>query len=200
MQIPIHLQDTGVEKFIQNELEYANTMYLELKSLNSNFTSITATRHCSSRFIAIWLSNLFRIFYSESQPLESLVANIDSVLFALRHIGTDESFIRLFKAFLNVDIEVTTPQAGVINIKLLNRIKTNFISFISPSTVKGHKPKRIRLHQTKKGFKTAYKFLTFNFLPKGYSHSIYAFIKNLIPIGRVLKITNNENIEIITFN
>ncbi|AHH05750.1 DUF735 family protein (plasmid) [Borrelia miyamotoi] len=36
----------------------------------------------------------------------------------MRHIGTDESFTRLFKAFLNVNIEINTPAAGVINIKL----------------------------------------------------------------------------------
>ncbi|AEL19319.1 hypothetical protein BbiDN127_NXAF0029 (plasmid) [Borreliella bissettiae DN127] len=29
---------------------------------------------------------------------------------------------------------------------------------------------------------------------KGYDHSIYAFIKRIIPIGRVLKINNKDGI------
>ncbi|WP_146124664.1 DUF735 family protein, partial [Borreliella burgdorferi] len=35
---------------------------------------------------------------------------------------------------------------------------------------------------------------------KGYDHSIYAFIKRIIPIGRVLKINNTDGNNIITFN
>ncbi|WP_215538064.1 DUF735 family protein [Borreliella bavariensis] len=35
---------------------------------------------------------------------------------------------------------------------------------------------------------------------KGYDHSIYAFIKGIIPIGRVLKINNKNGANIITFN
>ncbi|ETZ17714.1 hypothetical protein BDCR2A_01354 [Borrelia duttonii CR2A] len=198
--IPNFLKNTEIAKLIQTETNYANVLLSELKSLNSNFTSINATKHCSSRFIAVWLSQLFRIFYAESQPLASLTSNIDSVLFALRHIGTDESFIRLFKAFLHVDIEITTPQAGVIKIKLLGTVKTNFTAFITPSTPKGNRLKRILIRETKEGLQTKHRFLTFNFLPKGYSQSIYSFIKNLIPIGRTLKLYDKDNTEIITFN
>ncbi|WP_268744145.1 DUF735 family protein [Borrelia persica] len=37
-------------------------------------------------------------------------------------------------------------------------------------------------------------------LPKEYEHSIYAFIRKLIPIGRILKIQNHEGIYIKEFN
>ncbi|QBK64081.1 DUF735 family protein, partial (plasmid) [Borrelia miyamotoi] len=36
--------------------------------------------------------------------------------------------------------------------------------------------------------------------PKGYAHSIYTFIKSLIPVGRTLKLQDQDNNEIITFN
>ncbi|MCD2421118.1 DUF735 family protein, partial [Borreliella burgdorferi] len=71
-------------------------------------------------------------FYAKTQTLQSITSNINSVIFALRHIGTDESFRLIFKTFLNVDIEVTTPEAGVIDISLKGVIKTNFTTFISP--------------------------------------------------------------------
>ncbi|WP_210362595.1 DUF735 family protein, partial [Borreliella garinii] len=82
----------------------------------------------------IWLSQVLSIFYAQNQTLQRITTNINSVIFALRHIGTDESFRLIFKAFLNVDVTVTTPEAGVINISLKGTIKTNFITFISPST------------------------------------------------------------------
>lgn len=71
------------------------------------------------------------------------------MIFALRHIGTDESFRLIFKAFLNVDISVTTPEAGVINISLKGTIKTNFTTFISPST-KGKRSKKILIREKKR--------------------------------------------------
>ncbi|UPA18499.1 DUF735 family protein (plasmid) [Borrelia puertoricensis] len=200
MSIPGFLHKTQIEKFIRSELDYANKILAEIKSLNSNFSGIIASNYLSSHFIAVWLSNVFKTFHYKSRPLKELASNIDSVIFALRHIGTDESFIRLFKAFLNVDIEITTPEAGVISIKLLGSIKTNFISYITPSTAVGVKPKRIRLRQSKQGYEDKYKTLAFNFIPKGYSHSIYAFIKGMIPIGRKLKIIDNQNIEVVSFN
>ena len=59
-----------------------------------------------------------------------LSKNIDSVLFALRHVDTYEAFTTLFKAFLNVNIEPTILSPGIIDIKLKNHIKTNFNIFI----------------------------------------------------------------------
>ncbi|MCD2322392.1 DUF735 family protein, partial [Borreliella burgdorferi] len=78
--------------------------------------SINVIENIKSRYIAIWISQVLSIFYAKTQTLQSITSNINSVIFALRHIGTDESFRLIFKAFLNVDIEVTTPEAGVIDI------------------------------------------------------------------------------------
>ncbi|WP_233709520.1 DUF735 family protein, partial [Borreliella bavariensis] len=101
---------------------------------------------------------------------------------------------------IHVDISVTTPEAGVIDISLKGAIKTNFTTFISPSTAKGKRSKKILIREKKKGYAASQKALVFNSLPKGYDHSIYAFIKGIIPIGRVLKINNKDGANIITFN
>ncbi|WP_210382745.1 DUF735 family protein [Borreliella garinii] len=199
MKIPKFLKDTEIQKFIRTEIEYAQKLLNELKALNSNFISIDAKENIKSRYIAIWISQVLSIFYAKTQTLQSITSNINSVIFALRHIGTDESFRLIFKAFLNVDISVTTPEAGVINIYLKGAIKTNFTTFISPST-KGKRSKKILIREKKKGYAASKKALVFNSLPKGYDHSIYAFIKGIIPIGRVLKINNKDGANIITFN
>ncbi len=187
MKIPNFLKNTEVQKFIRTEAEYAQKLLNELKALNSNFISIDAKENIKSRYIAIWLSQVLSIFYAKTQTLQSITSNINSVIFALRHIGTDESFRLIVKAFLNVDILVTTPEPGVIDISLKGAIKTNFTTFITPST-KGKRPKKILIREKKKGYAASKKALVFNSLPKGYDHSIYAFIKGVIPIGRVLKI------------
>ncbi|WP_215536464.1 DUF735 family protein [Borreliella bavariensis] len=199
MKIPNFLKNTEVQKFIRIEAEYAQKLLNELKALNSNFISIDAKENIKSRYIAIWLSQVLSIFYAKTQTLQSITSNINSVIFALRHIGTDGSFRLIFKAFLNVDILVTTPEAGVIDISLKGAIKTNFTTFITPST-KGKRPKKIPIREKKKGYAASKKALVFNSLPKGYDHSIYAFIKGIIPIGRVLKINNKDGANIITFN
>ncbi|WP_215537795.1 DUF735 family protein [Borreliella bavariensis] len=199
MKIPNFLKNTEVQKFIRTEAEYAQKLLNELKALNSNFISIDAKENIKSRYIAIWLSQVLSIFYAKTQTLQSITSNINSVIFALRHIGTDESFRLIFKAFLNVDILVTTPEPSVIDISLKGAIKTNFTTFITPST-KGKRPKKILIREKKKGYGASKKALVFNSLPKGYDHSIYAFIKGIIPIGRVLKINNKDGANIITFN
>ncbi|WP_215537759.1 DUF735 family protein [Borreliella bavariensis] len=199
MKIPNFLKHTEIQKFILTETEYAQKLLNELKFLNSNFISINAKENIKSRYIAIWISQVLSIFYAKTQTLQSITSNINSVIFALRHIGTDESFRLIFKAFLNVDISVTTPEPGVIDISLKGAIKTNFTTFITPST-KGKRPKKILIREKKKGYAASKKALVFNSLPKGYDHSIYAFIKGIIPIGRVLKINNKDGANIITFN
>ncbi|WP_234925705.1 DUF735 family protein, partial [Borreliella valaisiana] len=50
------------------------------------------------------------------------------------------------------------------------------------------------------GYTASKKALVFNSIPKGYDHSIYAFIKRIIPIGRILKINDKNGKNIITFN
>ncbi|WP_210753363.1 DUF735 family protein [Borreliella valaisiana] len=199
MKIPKFLKDTEIQKFIRTEIKYAQKLLNELKALNSNFISIDAKENIKSRYIAIWISQVLSIFYAKTQTLQSITSNINSVIFALRHIGTDESFRLIFKAFLNVDVLITTPDAGIIDISLKGAIKTNFTTFISPST-KGKRSKKILIREKKKGYAASKKALVFNSLPKGYDHSIYAFIKGIIPIGRVLKINNKDGANIITFN
>ncbi len=200
MKIPNFLKNTEIHKFILTEIEYAQKLLNELKFINSNFISINVKKNIKSRYIAIWISQVLSIFYSKTQTLESITSNINSVIFALRQIGTDESLKMIFKAFLNVDILVTTPQAGVIDISLKGAIKPNFTTFISPSTAKGKRLKKILIREKKAGYAASRKALVFNSLPKGYDHSIYAFIKRIIPIGRVLKINDKNGKNIITFN
>ncbi|WP_151060859.1 MULTISPECIES: DUF735 family protein [Borreliella] len=200
MKIPNFLKDTQVHKFILTETEYAQQLLNELKFMNSNFISIDAKENIKSRYIAIWLSQVLSIFYAQNQTLQRITTNINSVIFALRHIGTDESFRLIFKAFLNVDVTVTTPEAGVINISLKGTIKTNFITFISPSTAPGKPLRKIIIREKKTGYTASKKALVFNSIPKGYDHSIYAFIKRIIPIGRILKINDKNGKNIITFN
>ncbi|ACO37961.1 conserved hypothetical protein (plasmid) [Borreliella burgdorferi Bol26] len=142
MKIPNLFKNTEIHKFIRTETEYAQALLNELKSLNSNFISINVIENIKSRYIAIWISQVLSIFYAKTQTLQSITSNINSVIFALRHIGTDESFRLIFKTFLNVDIEVTTPEAGIIDISLKGVIKTNFTTFISPSTKKGKRLKK----------------------------------------------------------
>ncbi|MDO7279693.1 DUF735 family protein, partial [Borreliella burgdorferi] len=166
MKIPNIFKKTEIHKFIRTETEYAQSLLNELKSLNSNFISIDVKENIKSRYIAIWISQVLSIFYAKTQTLQSITNNINSVIFALRHIGTDESFILIFKAFLNVDIEVTTPEAGIIDISLKGAIKTNFTTFISPSTEKGKKLKKIMLREKKPGYTASKKALVFNSLPK----------------------------------
>ncbi|WP_418457496.1 DUF735 family protein [Borreliella andersonii] len=200
MKIPNFFKNTEIHKFILTETEYAQKLLNELKSLNSNFISIDAKENIKSKYIAICISQVLSIFYAQTQTLKSITSNINSVIFALRHIGTDESFRLIFKVFLNVDIAVTTPQAGVIDISLKGAIKTNFTTFISSRTAKGKRPKKILIREKKAGYAASKKALVFNSLPKGYDHSIYAFIKRIIPIGRVLKINDKDGTNIITFN
>ncbi|UPA13785.1 DUF735 family protein [Borrelia turicatae] len=193
------IRNSQLDKFIQNELNFANVMLSELVSLNSNFTGLPISKHCTSRFIATWLSKIFNIFYVETQPVQDLTKNIDSIIYALRYIGTDASFTKLFKTFLNVDIEITVPSDGVINIKLLGAIKTNFTAKISPSSTT-NRNRKIKLCYKKENENIQCKILTFHFLPKGYAESIYSFLKNLIPIGRALRLYDMENKEIAKFN
>nr|AAU86133.1 hypothetical protein BGP282 [Borreliella bavariensis PBi] len=104
MKIPKFLKDTEIQKFIRTEIKYAQKLLNELKALNSNFISIDAKENIKSRYIAIWISQVLSIFYAKTQTLQSIRSNINSVIFALRHIGTDELFRLIFKSFVNVHI------------------------------------------------------------------------------------------------
>ncbi|WP_210753415.1 DUF735 family protein, partial [Borreliella valaisiana] len=137
MKISNFFKNTEAHKFIRTEMEYAQTLLNELKFMNFNFIYIRAKENIKSKYIAIWLSQILSIFYTKTQALQSITTNIKSVILTLRHIDTNELFKLIFKAFLNIDITVTTPKTSVIDISLKGTIKTNFITFISPSTAPG---------------------------------------------------------------
>ncbi len=111
------------------------------------FNNILIKENIKSRYIAIWISQVLSIFYAKTRTLKSITSNINSVIFTLRHIDTDESFRLIFKAFSNVDIIVTTPEAGIIDISLKGAIKTNFTTFISPRVEKGKMLKKILIRE-----------------------------------------------------
>ncbi|WP_268827814.1 DUF735 family protein [Borreliella garinii] len=118
MEIPNFLQDTQIYKLLIKETEYTQKLLNGIKALNSNFISIDAKENIKSRYIAIWISQVLSIFYAKTQTLKSVTSNINSVIFALRHIDTDESFRLIFKAFLNVDI-TALPNLGLVLLMFL---------------------------------------------------------------------------------
>lgn len=132
--IPNFVKETEVEKLIKTELYFAYQFLKEIRSLNDNFDTISKNDlkqlELKSKYIAMWLSDFLGIFYTKTQTPKSLSNNITGILYALRHIGTDESFILLFKIFLNVDIEVKAPDPGVIELNLQGEIKTNIAKYI----------------------------------------------------------------------
>ncbi|WP_210361657.1 DUF735 family protein [Borreliella valaisiana] len=81
-------------------MEYAQTLLNELKFMNFNFIYIRAKENIKSKYIAIWLSQILSIFYAKTQALQSITTNIKSVILALRHIGTNELFRLIFKAYI----------------------------------------------------------------------------------------------------
>ncbi len=99
MKIPNFLQDIQVHKLLIKETEYAQKLLNEIKALHSNFISIDVKENIKSRYIAIWTSQVLLIFYAKTQTLKIITNTINSVIFALRHIDTDESFRLIFKAF-----------------------------------------------------------------------------------------------------
>lgn len=132
--IPNFVKGTQVEKLILCELYFAYEFIQEVEQLNANFDikdfNDLKQFKFKSKYIAMWLCDFLGVYYKKNQTLESLSNAVTGILYALRHIGTEESFILLFKIFLNVDIEVKSPDPGVIEIKLQGEIKTNISKYI----------------------------------------------------------------------
>ncbi|WPM06370.1 DUF735 family protein (plasmid) [Borreliella sinica] len=190
-KIPKFLENTQIEKFIYNELDYKKEMLRELKELLENFATINVKDGINSKYIALLMLSLFNAFHFKKELDKNLVNSLDAIIFAIKSIGTDESFIVLFKAFLHANVEVSSNEnaPGEIIIKLLGNIKSP-IEF-SIAAKNQNKLKKITVKHA--GLK---KNLVSNYMPKDYKNSVYEFIKILIPIGRVVKIIDKEQIEI----
>ncbi|WP_210381944.1 DUF735 family protein, partial [Borreliella garinii] len=185
------LENTQIEKFIYNELDYKKEILRELKELLENFRTINVKGSINSKFIALIMLSIFNAFHFKKELGKNLVNSLDAIIFAIKSIGTDESFIVLFRAFLHANVEVSSNEdtPGEIIIKLLGNIKSPIEFNIAAKNQ--NKLKKITAKHL--GFKKA---LVSNYMPKDYKNSVYEFIKILIPVGRIVKIIDKEQIEI----
>ncbi|ACN52658.1 DUF735 family protein [Borreliella valaisiana] len=190
-EIPKFLENTQIEKFIYNELDYKKEILRELKELLENFRTINVKGSINSKFIALIMLSIFNAFHFKKELGKNLVNSLDAIIFAIKSIGTDESFIVLFRAFLHANVEVSSNEdtPGEIIIKLLGNIKSPIEFNIAAKNQ--NKLKKITAKHL--GFKKA---LVSNYMPKDYKNSVYEFIKILIPVGRIVKIIDKEQIEI----
>lgn len=190
-EIPKFLENTQIEKFIYNELDYKKEILKELKELLENFKTINVKDSINSKYIALLMLSIFNAFHFKKELDKNLVNSLNAIIFAIKSIGTDESFIVLFKAFLHANVEVSSNEntPGEIIIKLLGNIKSPVEFNIAAKNQKNLK----KLTVKHAGFK---KTLVSNYMPKDYKNSVYEFIKILIPIGRIVKIIDKEQIEI----
>ncbi len=125
-EIPKFLENTQIEKFIYNELDYKKEILRELKELLKNFRTINVKDSINSKYIALLMLSIFNAFHFKKELDKNLVNSLDAIIFAIKSIGTDESFIVLFKAFLHANVEVSSKEdaPGEIIIKLLGNIKS----------------------------------------------------------------------------
>ncbi|MGF7102016.1 DUF735 family protein [Borreliella kurtenbachii] len=190
-EIPKFLENTQIEKFICNELDYKKEILRELKELLGNFNTINVKKSINSKYIALLMLSIFNAFHFKKELDKNLVNSLDAIIFAIKSIGTDESFIVLFKAFLHANVEVSSNEnaPGEIIIKLLGNIKSPIEFNIAAKNQ--NKLKKITAKHS--GLK---KTLTSNYMPKDYKNSVYEFIKILIPTGRIVKIIDKKQIEI----
>ncbi|MBB6213367.1 DUF735 family protein (plasmid) [Borreliella californiensis] len=190
-EIPKFLENTQIEKFIYNELDYKKEILKELKELLENFNTINVKKSINSKYIVLLMLSIFNAFHFKKELDKNLVTSLDAIIFAIKSIGTDESFIVLFKAFLHANVEVSSNEnaPGEIIIKLLGNIKSPIEFNIAAKNQ--NKLKKITAKHS--GFKKA---LTSNYMPKDYKNSVYEFIKILIPTGRIVKIIDKKQIEI----
>lgn len=190
-EIPKFLENTQIKKFIYNELDYKKEILRELKELLKNFRTINVKDSINSKYIALLMLSIFSAFHFKKELDKNLVNSLDAIIFAIKSIGTDESFIVLFKAFLHANVEVSSKEEapGEIIIKLLGNIKSPIEFNIAAKNQ--NKLKKITVKHT--GFKKA---LVSNYMPKDYKNSVYEFIKILISTGRIVKIIDKEQIEI----
>ncbi|AYE36780.1 hypothetical protein DB313_04595 (plasmid) [Borrelia turcica IST7] len=189
--IPQFLQNTQIEKIIQTELNFKKQILEELKKLLENFRTINVKESINSRYITLIMLTLFNASHLKKGLTKDLINSLNALIFAIKSIGTDESFHVLFKAFLRARVEVNvdpnTP--GTIIIKLLENIKSP-IKFKITGKING-RVKKINVKH-----KGLIKNLESNYIPKDFTNSIYGFIKSLIPAGRTIKIFDTHNKEI----
>lgn len=190
-EIPKFLENTQIEKFIYNELDYKKEILRELKELLKNFRTINVKNSINSKHIALLMLSIFNAFHFKKELDKNLVNSLDAIIFAIKSIGTDERFIVLLKAFLHANVEVSSKEGapGEIIIKLLENIKSPIEFNIAAKNQ--NKLKKITVKHTR--FKKA---LVSSYMPKDYKNSVYEFIKMLIPTGRIVKIIDKEQIEI----
>lgn len=209
-------QETEVEQFIRWQFHFLTLLSNEFNKFVSSLdiTTIKDLKNIKSRFITLWLARLLQIIYSRAQSTLDINNNIFEVLTALQTVGTDESLIKLFKIFLGVDIEITAPEAGVVQLELLGKIQTKMYKYIVPSRANGYPfvidgklyyrmedcdqsatnvikrrfTKILFKHRIDENQPVARKFWGLMVYPEGYEHAFYSFLRKFIPIGRVLKV------------
>ncbi|QFP42329.1 DUF735 family protein (plasmid) [Borrelia miyamotoi] len=182
-KIPQFLQNTQIAKIIQNELNFKKQLLEELKELLSNFATINVEESINSKYIALIMLSLFNSFHPKKGLKQDIINSLKASIFAIKSIGTDESFHLLFKAFFHarIKIKVNPRTPGEIIIQLLDNIRAP-IKFKIAGKING-KLKVIKVkHQGK------LKKLVSNYIPKNFKNSIYGFIKSLMPAGRTIKI------------
>ncbi len=125
-EIPKFLENTQIEKFIYNELDYKKEILRKLKELLKTFRTINVKDSINSKYIALLMLSIFNAFHFKKELDKTLVNSLDAIIFAIKSIGTDESFLVLFKAFLHANVEVSSKEdaPGEIIIKLLGNIKS----------------------------------------------------------------------------
>ncbi|WP_054287480.1 DUF735 family protein [Borrelia turicatae] len=189
--IPQFLQNTQIEKIIQSELNFKKQLLTELKELLKNFDTINVEGSINSRYIALMMLSLFNAFHLKKGLKKDLINSLKALIFAIKSIGTDESFHLLFKAFLHARVEVTVNPniPGKIIIKLIDNIRSP-IKFKIAGKINGKLKIIIVKHKGK------FKKLASNYIPKDFKNSIYGFIKSLIPAGRTIKIFDTYDEEI----
>ncbi|WP_024654577.1 DUF735 family protein [Borrelia hispanica] len=189
--IPHFLQNTQIAKIIQSELDFKKQLLKELNQLLENFASINVDESINSRYIALLMLSLFNASHLKKGLKKDLINYIKALIFAIKSIGTDESFHLIFKAFLHARIEINVNPniPGEIIITLLEHIRSP-IKFKIAGKIKGKLKTIIVKHQGK------LKKLVSNYIPKDFQNSTYGFIKSLIPAGRTIKIFDINNKEI----
>lgn len=62
-EIPKFLENTQIEKFIYNELDYKKEILRELKELLKNFRTINVKDSINSKYITLLMLSIFNAFY-----------------------------------------------------------------------------------------------------------------------------------------
>ncbi|WP_024653683.1 DUF735 family protein [Borrelia persica] len=190
-KIPQFLQNTQIAKIIQSELDFKKQLLEELNELRKNFASIDVDESINSRYIALLMLSLFNASHLKKGLKKDLISYLKALIFAIKSIGTDESFHLIFKAFLHarVEVNVNPNVPGEIIIKLLENIRSP-IKF----KIAGKHNGKLKIIMVK--HKGKLKKLVSNYIPKDFQNSIYGFIKSLIPAGRTIKIFDTYSKEI----